>query len=114
MPRIRRYFGNFLPMVQHLSLSEPWGSCRQVIYFIGPFQHLEDLRLLGSREGPVDDLTLIPPFAPPLRGSLVMTSFGVVGFLEEMIDLFEGIQFRLMSLSNVGRMRPLLDACAQT
>ena len=118
MPNIPRYFGHFLPTVRSLALREPKGSRRQIIYFIGLFQHLEDLKLLYDRrrfeQEPSDDLTLIPPFAPPLRGSLMMTWFTRVGLLEDMIDLFGGIRFRHMELYRVARMSLLLDACAQT
>ena len=46
IPRIRQYFGHFLPTVRTLSLREPRGSRRQVIFFIGLFQHLENLKLI--------------------------------------------------------------------
>ena len=118
MPNIQRNIGHFLPMVQHLSLREPKGSRRQIIYFIGLFQHLDDLRLIYDaadlREELVDDLTLVPPFIPPLRGSLIMSCFTRVGLLEDMIELFEGFRFRYMSLSNVAGTRLVLEACAQT
>ena len=118
MPRIRRYFGHFLPTVRSLTLREPEGSRRQIIYFIGLFQHLEDLKLLyywtDSQEEPVDDLTLVPLFAPPLRGRLTMTCSTWVGLLEDMIDLFGGIRFRYMDLYYVNGMQLLLDACAET
>ena len=118
MPRIRRYFRHFLPTVRSLALKEPKGSNRQIIYFVGLFQHLEDLELLHGKvycQGrPADDPTLIPPFAPPLRGRLTMTCFTRVGFLKDMITLFGGISFRSMDLCNVRGMRVLLDACAKT
>jgi len=118
MPRIRRYFRHFLPTVQSLALREPKGSRRQIIYFIGLFQHLEDLKLLydstGPQKEPADDLTPVPPFAPPLRGQLTMTCFTRVELLKDMIDLFGGLRFRRMELCNVDGMRLLLDACAKT
>jgi hypothetical protein len=43
MPRIRRYFASFLPTLRSLNLTEPMGSNRQIVFFIGLFQHLEDL-----------------------------------------------------------------------
>ena len=49
-----------------------------------------------SKEAPVGDLTLIPPFVPPLRGRLIMTLSGRVELLENMIELFGGIRFRSM------------------
>ena len=95
MPNIQRYFGHFLPMVRSLALRNPVGSRRQVIFFIGLFQHLQDLKLLYDlvyfEEEPVDDLTLIPSFAPLLCGRLTMTCFTRVGILEDMIDLHQQI-----------------------
>lgn len=118
MPRIRRYFGHFSPTVQYLALRAPKGSCRQIIYFIGLFPHLENLKLVDVRskpqEEPTEDLTLIPPFVPPLRGRLMMVHFTRVGFLKDMIVLFGGIRFCYMNLFDVDGMRLLLDACAKT
>ena len=118
MPRIRRYFGHFLPTVQELCLREPKGSRRQIIYFIGLFKHLEDLYLLYDNpcllEEPADDLTLTPPFAPPLRGWLKLTSFRRVALLKDMIHLFRGIRFRWVDLFDVEGMPILLSACAKT
>ena len=118
MPRAQRYFGHFLPTLQSLGLGEPRGSNRQIIYFIGLFQHLQTFKL-ANHKGDIrgefaDDLTLIPPFAPPLRRWLIMKSVTEVGLLKDMIDLFGGIRFRYMDLFGVLGMRLLLDACAET
>jgi len=113
MPVIQQYFGHFLPTVHSLTLREPKGSHRQIIYFIGLFQHLEDLRLLytwiGPQYEPVDDLTLVPPFTPPLQGWLLLANFMRVGLLKDMIDLLGGIQFRWVDFFGVDDMRLLLD-----
>lgn len=120
MPRIKRYFGNFLPTVRSLSLREPSGSRRQVIYFIGLFQHLQDLELLyNSYDSRADlglggDMTLIPAFVPPLRGWLKLSFFRKVDLLEDMIHLFGGLRFRYIYLYNVAWMPLLLRACAKT
>ena len=118
IPRINQYFGHFLSTLHSLALREPRGSRRQIIYFIGLFKHLEDLKLLYdkvySQDEPADDLTLVPSFIPPLRGRLVVTCSTRVGILKDMIDLFGGIRFRHMSLINAVGMRLLLDACAET
>ena len=88
IPRINRYFGHFLPTVHSLALREPKGSRRQIIYFIGLFRHLENLKLLYDRVNyqgePTDDPTLVPPFIPPLRGQLTATCFTRVGILKDM------------------------------
>ena len=118
LPGAWRYFGHFSPTVRSLALREPKGSRRQIIHFIGLFQHLEDLKLLyqqsDPQEEPANDLTLIPLFAPPLRGQLTMTSFTRVELLKDMIDLFGGLRFCRMNLCNVNGMRLLLDTCANT
>ena len=117
MPNVRQYFGHFSPTVQSLALRKPKGSRRQ-IFFIGLFQHLEDVKLLYDsvdfQEEPADDLTLIPFFVPPLHGRLTMTCFTRVGILEDMIGLFGGLRFRGMDIFFVHGMRLLLDACAET
>ena len=118
MPRIRRYFRHFLPTVRELCLKEPKGSRRQIIYFIGLFEHLEDIDLLydgpNSRGEPADDLTLTPSFTPPLGGQLRLTHFRRVGLLKDMIDLFGGIRFCSMDFFDVDGMPLLLGACAKT
>ena len=119
MPMVQRYFGHFLPTVCSLTLRDPFGSRRQILYFIGLFEYLEDLTLIAdvfvSRQSEsAGDLTLVPPFAPPLRGRLVIHSFTRVGLWEDMIHLFGGIRFRYMDLIRVDETRLLLGACAGT
>jgi len=63
---------------------------------------------------PTDDLTLVPPFAPPLGGHLTMQGYRRKGLLENMISLFRGIRFRQMNLHRVCGVQFLLDACADT
>jgi hypothetical protein len=119
MPMPQQYFGHFPPTVRSLALKGPFGSRRQILYFIGLFEHLEDLTLIAGifdlgEDEQADDLTLVPPFAPPLRGRLVIHSFAMMGFLEDMIRLFMGIRFRYMDLINVEETPLLLGACAGT
>jgi len=117
MQRSTRYFKHFLPTVRSLALREPRGTNRQIIYFIGLFQHLQDLRLICKARGwgkPVEDLTLVPPFAPPLDGWLTMEFYIEADLLEDMINLFGGIRFRHMNLYCMPRMQLLLDACTET
>ena len=118
VPQIRRYFNHFSPTVRSLVLRGPKGSPRQIIYFIGFFQHLQDLKLVDTWVNPqdesTDDSTLIPLFVPPLRGWLTARSFTKLGLLKGMIHLLGGIRFRYMNLFNVDGLRILLDACAET
>jgi len=74
LPWIQWCPSRFFPTLRGLALKEPKGSRREIMYFIGLFQHLQDLKLVYNwtdhRKEPVGDLTLIPPFVPPLRGLL--------------------------------------------
>ena len=70
MPKIQRYFRNFSPTVRSLILKSPQGSPRQIVYFIGLFEHLQNLYLSDiycPRMGSADDPTLVPAFIPPLQ-----------------------------------------------
>ena len=117
MPKFQQYFNHFLPTVRSLALRRPRGSKRQIIFFIGLFQHLEDLRLpyrpVWARKEPPDDLTLVPFYSPPLRGKLTMWGSTWVGMLEQMVGLFR-IQFRHMDIMDSNRVQFLLNACGET
>ena len=82
IPRVQRYFGHFLPTVRSLVLREPSGTHRQIIYFIGLFQNLQDLGILYGPDHFVEesDPTLIPAFIPPLRGWLKLVCLDSAGF----------------------------------
>ena len=118
MPRINQCFGHFQPTVRSLGLAEPRGSRRHIIYFIGLFEHLEDLSLtysgVGFQEELSNDLTLVPNFHPPLHGWLKMMNVKGMELVEDMIDILGGIRFRYMNLFNVNGMQLLLDTCAET
>ena len=118
VPRIRRDFGHFFPTVRGLCLKVPKGSRREIIYFIGLFEHLQGLEIIGDdgdpQDEPVDDPTLTPLSTPPLRGRLKLTSFRRVGLVRDMIDLFGGFRFHTLDLFKVDGVSLLLDACAKT
>ena len=119
MPNLRQFFGHFLPTVRSLALNSPIGSNRDIIFFIGLFQHLEDLTLRNvrfeSRGGDLqDDLTLIPSSSPPLRGRLIVLRVKRFGFLKDMIHLLGGFRFKHVHLFDVGETRLLLNTCAET
>ena len=64
MPTIQRCFGHLSPTLQFLALKEPNGSCRQILYFIGLFPNLQDLKLhytlpMNEQESTAD-ATLVP------------------------------------------------------
>lgn len=120
MPDIRQYFGHFAPNLRFLALREPDGSCRQIIYFIGLFPNLQDLKICyplpreEEEEESMDDSTLVPLFVPPLCGRLTLTCFTREKLMEDMITLFGGLRFRYMDLFRVRCVRLLLDTCAET
>jgi len=110
----------FWTLLAHRQKSRPQRTqgILSAIYFVGHFQHLQDLELTydwaHTRKEPADNLTLVPPFVPPTEGWLPLTNFTRVCLLKEMIDLFGGLQFRSVHLFNVKGMRLLLGACART
>jgi len=130
VPKLQRYFGHFSPTLRSLTLTAPKGTNRQIIYFIGLFQYLDDLELKGFRrtklplnrlpprhdpqEEPIDCLTPSPPFIPPLRGQLTMRNFWRAELLKDMISLFGGLRFHSMDLERMEGVELLWDACEGT
>jgi hypothetical protein len=118
MPVIRQCFGHFSPTLRFLALKEPGGSCRQILYFIGLFPNLQDLKIcypypMWERESTVD-ADLVPLSIPPLRGRLTLAFFTRVKLMEDMTALFGGLHFRYMDLYTMKCTRLLLGACAET
>jgi len=118
MPNIQRCFGHFSQTLQFLALREPNGSCRQILYFIGLFPNLQDLKICYHfpihEQETTADATLIPLSIPPLRGRLTLTYFTRKKLVKDMITLFEGLRFRCMDLFSVNCVQLLLDACTET
>ena len=118
MPIIQQCFGHFSPTLRFLALKEPSGSCRQILYFVGLFPNLEDLKLhsilpTDERESPAD-AALVPLSTPPLRGRLTLTWFMWEDLVEGMIAFFGGLRFRYMDLFKVKCVPLLLHTCAET
>ena len=117
MPIIRRCFGH-LSHLRFLALKDPNGTHRQILYFIGLFPNLQDLKLQYHQ--PVDvpenatDATLIPLSIPPLRGWLRLVCFTKEDFVKDMVILFRGLRFRHMDLFGVSCSQLLLNECAET
>ena len=87
------------------------------MFFIGLFPHLEDLELRYGYEYYEEkrgDRTLVPPFAPTLRGWLVASGHGGDELAKAMIDLFGRVRFHHMDLTYFGGAQLLLDSCADT
>ena len=118
MPNIQRCFGHLSSTLRFLALKEPEGSCRQILYFIGSFPNLQDLKLHYTvprdEQESTADATLVPLSVPPLRGRLTLTCFTREKLVKEMIYLFGGLRFRQMDLFGVKCVPLLLDACAET
>ena len=114
--RIQKYFGPLLPTLRSLYLKTPKGSNRQIIFFVGSFHRLEDLTLEStvSRREPEEDLTLVPPFTPPLQGRLAVCHWTRAGLFQDMVHLFGGMRFRALDLFGVDQTRFLLRACPET
>jgi hypothetical protein len=116
MPKLQKYFRPFLPTVRSLRLKEPKGSNRQIIFFIGLFQNLENLSLCqqGPSSGVPEDQTLTPSCTPPLQGRLAVLNWAVAGLFKDMVQLFGQINFSVMNLFAVEETKYLLRACAKT
>ena len=69
IPRIQQYFGHFSPTVRSLTLKAPKGTHRQIIFFIGLFQYLEDLTFFGM--GNLDTCSTLHPPATGTTDSLL-------------------------------------------
>jgi hypothetical protein len=73
MPSIRQCFGHLSPTLRFLALKEPKGSCRQILYFIGFFPNLQDLKLHydipRDEQESTADAKLVPLFVPRCKGS---------------------------------------------
>ena len=118
IPIIKKCFGHFSPTLRFLALKQPIGSCRQILYFIGLFPNLQDLKLQypfprGEEDGAADT-TLVPLSIPPLRGRLTLTCFTREELVKGMIAFFGGLRFRHMDLFRVKCVRLLLGACTET
>ena len=115
MPGIRQYFGQFSPTLRSLTLKEPRGTSRQIVYFIGLFPRLQDLEFhdswLCARVNPAGDSTPVPPSVPSLRGRLTASGFHGKDLAKTMIDLFGGLRFHHMNLFNVDGTQLLLYGC---
>ncbi|KAF9786164.1 hypothetical protein BJ322DRAFT_772528 [Thelephora terrestris] len=118
MPDLQRYFGHLSPTLRFLALRQPNGSSRQIVYFIGLFPNLQDLKLcytsLRYEEENMADTTLVPPSSPPLRGRLTLALFTRTQIVKDMVTLFGGLRFHRMDLFGVRCLPLLLEKCTET
>lgn len=118
IPTARQCFGHLSPTLRFLALKQPIGSCQHILYFIGLFPNLQDLRLHypfpRDEEDGSTDATLVPPSVPPLCGRLILSCFTREKLLKDMVTFFGGLRFRHMDLFRVKCVPLLLDACRET
>ena len=118
MPTIQQCFGHLSPDLRFLALKDPNGTRRQILYFIGLFANLQDLKLQYSEptDEPEDttDPTPVPLSTPPLRGWLRLVRFTKEELVRDMITLFGGLRFRHMDLFEVSCSQLLLNESAKT
>ncbi|KAF9780964.1 hypothetical protein BJ322DRAFT_289281 [Thelephora terrestris] len=118
MPDLQRYFGHLSLTLRFLALLQPIGSSRQIVYFIGLFPNLQDLKLhypvLRDEEENTLDTTPNPLSSPPLRGRLTLTLFTREQIVKDMITLFGRLRFHHMDLFGVKCLPLLLEQCAET
>jgi hypothetical protein len=118
MPDLHKCFGHLSQTLRFLALRQPIGSSRQIVYFIGLFPNLQDLKLhypvLREEGENTTDTTPDPLSSPPLRGRLTLTLFTREQIVKDMITLFDGLRFRQMDLFGVKCLPLLLELCAET
>ena len=118
MPNATHYFGHLAPTLRFLALAGAEGSSRQILFFIGLFPSLQDLKLSHPRFNPKqehrDDATLIPLSIPPLRGRLTLIVITGDKLVMDMIALFGGLRFSYVELFAVICAQKVLRTCAKT
>lgn len=115
VPYIEKYFGHLAPTLRFLALSRPIGSSRQILYFIGLFKELRDLKLCNPLSAGVEsasDSKLKPFSEPPLCGWLTL-SF-TEEFAKDMVDFFPKLRFHYMNFYRVKHAAWLFEACSET
>jgi hypothetical protein len=119
MPNINKYFGHF-PTLRSLALRRPKASCRQLLYFIGLFPYLQDLKLFAfdpaKEDSTTDKLVLVPPSKPTLGGWLALISCNGEEFVNEMIAFYGKLPFRRVNISHSDWecAQRVLDGCVET
>ena len=119
MPNIKQCFGHFAPALRSLALYIPKASPWQIMYFVGLFQDLQDLKLLVDimlTRGyeTAANLGLVPLSRPPLNGWLTLRGCGREEIVDDMVTLYGGLRFRCVYLCDVIYTQRVLDECATT
>ena len=114
-PQAQLYFGQFTPTLRSLALRTPRSNHHQLLYFLGLFPNLDNLKLIYNHTW-----ALIPDPAPApqsplsLRGRLTLKGFDAEVLMRSLSELSGGLRFRYMDLHLVGDARFLLEDCADT
>ena len=118
IPNIQQYFGHLAPTLRFLALMEPSGSSQEILYLIGFFPNLQDLKICfpfpEEDQGSIIDADIAPLSVPPLCGWLTLWCFANEKLVNAMITVFGGLRFRYMDLFRVKCVQLLLGACADT
>ena len=116
IPQVQLYLGPFMPRLRSLALIRPEGPHHLLLYFLGLFPNLEDLKLVssGGWRSPPPCPVLVPRSAPLLRGRLMLICSHEEEFLRDLSELCGGLRFRDMDLVELEGSRFLLDICAGT
>ena len=97
MPDIQRYFGHLAPTLRFLALMDPKGSSRQILYLIGLFPNLHDLKFCYSfpemKQQSILDVDIAPLSVPPLCGRLTLMCFAREKLVKDMITFLGGLRF---------------------
>ena len=115
-PRAQLYLGPFMPRLRSLALISPEGPHYLLLYFLGLFPNLEDLKIVYNRgwKLALPRTTPVPRSAPLLRGRLTLASFCGEKFLRDLSELSGGLRFRYMDLLGVESSCFLLGSGAET
>lgn len=118
IPNIKRYFGHLEETLETLALGQPGASVREILYLIGHFPKLQNLKLCDfdstMRYETEASWALVPPNKPPLRGWLTLDRFKGRWFADDLKILYGGFHFRCVRLDNVDCTREVLDVCVET
>ena len=117
IPKFEQYFGHIAPNLQFLALNRPQGSFHEIMYFIGLFKNLQDLKLsetFGQGEEWEANLALTPVCNPPLGGRLTLSLVKPASNVEKMIKFFGRLRFRSIDLYMVQGANLVLTGCAET
>ena len=119
-PQAQLSFGQFATRLRSLTLRWPRGARRELIYFLGLFPNLDDLKLTSdwclTQKAPPGAVS-VPRSAPPLRGGLVLAHWAYgKDFLRDLSALSGGLRFHhaVMTGMEPEYARFLLDRCAES